>query len=196
MTTELSNHDAHKMVQRLRYKKEPIPNDILEKSKAYQRECHALKTEEERQAHKDRCKNNYLDNHEEHLQNAANMRETEEYKIKMAEYRQSEAGKKSARISNFKQMGVISNDYEAIYIKWKETTKCEECNVELVEGNKGKNKKVLDHNHKTGEFRNIVCNRCNVNRGNQDKGIVRKSNEQYNENRRIKYANAKLNKDP
>jgi hypothetical protein len=196
MTTELSNHEAFKMVQKLRYKKEPIPNDILEKSKAYLRERHALKTEEEKQAHKDRCKNNYLNNHEEHLQNAANMRETEEYKIKMAEYRQSEAGKKSARISCWKQWGVINDDYEALYTKWKTTTHCEECNVELAEGNKVKNKKVLDHDHKTGLFRNILCNSCNTKRGNADRGIVRKSNEQYNKNRRIKYANAKLNKDP
>jgi hypothetical protein len=196
MTTELSNHEAHKMVQKLRYKKEPIPNDILEKSKAYQRECHALKTEEEKQAHKDRCKNNYNANHNEKLEKAAITRQTEERKQYMKDFRGSDAGKKSARISCWKQWGVINDDYEALYTKWKTTTHCEECNVELAEGNKVKNKKVLDHDHKTGLFRNILCNSCNTKRGNADRGIVRKSNDQYNENRRIKYANAKLNKDP
>jgi len=195
MTTEITNHEADKMVQILRYKNEPIPDDILEKSRAYNRERHALKTEAQKQEHKDRCKNTYYDNHEQNLENAAEMRQTEEYKQRMATYRQSEAGKKSARISGWKQWGVISNDYEALYTIWKETTHCEACQVELIEEKKGKNKKVLDHDHKTGLFRNIVCNSCNVKRGNEDRGVVRKSNEQYNENRRLKRANAKLNKD-
>lgn len=195
MTTEISNHEAHKIYQKLRHHKQPIPDNILEKSKLYRKEQHALKTEEEKQAHNQRCKNNYYKNHEENLQIRAELRQTEEYKLIMKNYRESEAGKKSARITCWKQMGVISDDYDVLYTKYKETTHCEECNVELVEGNKGKNKKALDHDHKTGAFRNIVCCGCNVKRGNQDRGVVRKSNEQYNENRRIKYANAKLNKD-
>jgi len=193
MTTEISNHEADKIAQKLRYKNEPIPTHILEKSKAYRREKHALKTEEQKQAHKDKCKNNYFKNHEENLQKHTEARQTEEYKQMIKNYRGSDAGKKSARISCWKQWGVITNDYEELYTKWKTTTHCEQCNVELVEGNRGKNKKVLDHNHNTGEFRNILCCGCNVKRGNEDRGVVRKSNEQYNENRRLKRANAKLN---
>ena len=34
------------------------------------------------------------------------------------------------------------------------------------------NKKCLDHDHKTGLFRNIICNRCNVIRGNNDRKII------------------------
>ena len=193
MTTEISNHEAHKIYQKLRHHKQPIPDNILEKSKLYRKEQHALKTEEEKQAHNQRCKNNYYKNHEENLQIRAELRQTEEYKLIMKNYRESEAGKKSARISCWKQFGVISNDYDALYIKWKETTNCEECDVELIEGNKGQNKKMLDHNHNTGEFRNIICHRCNVIRGNEDRGVVRQTNEQYNENRRLKRAQAKKN---
>lgn len=181
MTTEISNHEADKIAQKLRYHKQPVPNDILEKSKLYRKEQHALKTEEKKQEHKQRCKNNYFKN----LQKHAKARQTEDYKLMMKNYRQSEAGKKSARISGWKRWGVKSDDYDVLYEKWKSTTHCEACNVELIEGNKGKHKKVIDHDHKTGAFRNIVCNSCNIIRGNQDRGVVRQTNEQYNENRNM-----------
>jgi len=145
-----------------------------------------LKLKVQNEKHRERCKNNYYKNHEANLQKQAELRETEEYKAKMVEYRQSEAGKKSARISNWKQWGVISDDYDALYTKWKETTHCEECNIEMVEGNEGKHKKVIDHDHKTGKVRNIVCNSCNVKRGNNDRGVVRQTDNDYNLNRKYK----------
>ena len=153
---------------------------------AYRNTQHALKTEEEKQAHKERCKNNYYKNHEAELQKRAELRQNEEYKLMMEKYRQSEAGKKSARITCWKQVGVISDDYDVLYTKWKETTHCEDCNVELVESGKGKHRKALDHDHKTGAFRNIVCHSCNVKRGFKDAGVVRQTKAQYNENRKWK----------
>jgi hypothetical protein len=161
------------------------PN-LHEAHKEYIRAQWALKTEEEKQKHRERCKNNYLKNHETNLQKQAEARETEEYKKRMAEYRQSEAGKKSARISNWKLWGIISDDYDALYTKWKETTHCEECDVELIEGNEGKHKKVIDHDHKTGLVRNIVCNSCNVKRGNTDRGVIKQTDADYNLNRKYK----------
>ena len=161
----------------------PTPREMY---LAYRKKQHASKTEEQKQAHKDSCKNNYYKNHEENLQKRAELRETEEYKLMMEKYRQSEAGKKSARITGWKQWGIISDDYDELYIKWKTTTRCEDCNVELVEGNKGKHKKTLDHDHKTGAFRNIVCCGCNVKRGNEDRGVIKQSKAQYNENRKWK----------
>jgi hypothetical protein len=158
----------------------------LKKQSEKNKQKWASKTEEQKQAHKDRCKNNYYKNHEENLQKRAELRQDEEYKLMMEKYRQSEAGKKSARITCWKQMGVINDDYDMLYEKWKNTTHCEACNVELVEGNKGKHKKVIDHDHKTGAFRNIVCNSCNVKRGNEDRGVIKQSKAQYNENRKWK----------
>jgi len=145
-----------------------------------------LKLKEQNERHKERCKKNYYKNHEENLQMRAVWRQDEEYKLMMANYRASEAGKKSARVTCWKQKGVISDDYDVLYTKWKETNNCEVCDVELIEGNKGENKKMLDHDHKTGAFRNIVCNRCNVKRGNDDRGVVKQSKSQYNENRKWK----------
>lgn len=142
--------------------------------------------QDHKEEHNARCKNNYYKNHEAELQIRAELRQDEEYKLMMAKYRASEAGKKSARISGWKQWGVKSDDYDALYTKWKETTNCEACDVELIEGNKGENKKTLDHDHKTGAFRNILCNSCNTKRGNQDRGVIRQTKAQYNENRKWK----------
>lgn len=142
--------------------------------------------QEHREEQKQRCKNNYYKNHEENLQMRAVWRQDEDYKLMMKNYRASEAGKKSARITCWKQMGVISDDYNVLYEKWKSTTHCEECNIELVEGNEGKHKKTLDHDHKTGAFRNIICCSCNVKRGNDDRGVVKQTKAQYNENRKWK----------
>jgi len=160
----------------------PTPREMY---LAYRKEQYSSKTEEQKQAHKDRCKNNYYKNHEENLQKRAEWRQDEDYKLMMKNYRQSEAGKKSARISNWKKMGLKSDDYDMVYDDWKSTTHCEVCGVELIEGNSGKNKKVLDHDHNTGLFRNVICNSCNIIRGNQDRGVERQTNEQYNENRNM-----------
>jgi len=81
------------------------------------------------------------------------------------EYKQTEAGKKSNRIKSWKYMGVISDDYESLYEYYLNVEFCELCNVELVEGRYGNNKKCLDHDHITGEFRNVLCCWCNLKRG-------------------------------
>ena len=81
---------------------------------------------------------------------------------KLKEYNQSDNGKKSSRINNWKQNGVKSEDYHKLYEKYINTTNCEICNVELVEGQYGANKRCLDHCHTTGEFRFVLCHTCNT----------------------------------
>jgi hypothetical protein len=155
-------------------------------TEANKREQYLLELEEKHKNHKERCKKYYYENHETELQKRTELRQNEEYKLMMEKYRQSEAGKKSARISCWKQVGVKSDDYDMIYDEWKNTTHCEECSIELIEGNKGENRKVLDHDHKTGLFRNILCHRCNVIRGIEDGGVIKQTKAQYNENRKWK----------
>ena len=141
------------------------------------------RTEEQKQAKIDWDRQYYQATHKEHLEYNKTRRGTEEYKEYMKKFRASEAGIKSARITKMKQLGIISDDYEGLYEKWKNTTHCEECNVELVGGNKGANRKVIDHDHKTGVFRNIICHICNVKRGIKDNNIVAKLPETKEERR-------------
>ena len=90
----------------------------------------------------------------------------EKNKDKRKEYEQSPQGKKSLTISDWKRNGLIG-DYDNIYKRYLDTTNCELCNVELCDGNKSSNRKVMDHCHITGEFRNVVCRKCNVNKSDK-----------------------------
>ncbi len=67
---------------------------------------------------------------------------------------------KSDYFYEWKKKGLISNNLEDIWERYRYSKKCELCNVEYTK----KNKKCMDHNHNTGKFRNILCNRCNTNR--------------------------------
>jgi hypothetical protein len=80
----------------------------------------------------------------------------------MREDRKTPQGKKYNTIYNWKSRGLIG-DYEAIYDRYINTNNCDLCNVELS------NKKYMDHDHITGEFRNIVCNSCNTNKSDNKK---------------------------
>ena len=60
---------------------------------------------------------------------------------------------------NWKIRGVIWDDFDNLWQMYCDTTNCEECGV-LLFGN-GSFAKCLDHDHKTGNVRNIVCKACN-----------------------------------
>ena len=76
------------------------------------------------------------------------------------EYRQTENGKKSYTIINWKKSGLIHEDYDALYEKYINTTCCEVCNKVF----ESSYYRCMDHDHITGEFRQILCRTCN----NQD----------------------------
>jgi hypothetical protein len=91
-----------------------------------------------------------------------------EYKLnnkeQIKEYNQTDAGKKNRRIRRWKQIGVKSEDFNSLYEYYLNCNNCENCDIELIEGNYGANRRCLDHSHKTGLFRNVLCNTCNVRR--------------------------------
>ena len=82
-------------------------------------------------------------------------------------YRKSEIGRKGSRIRDWKRYGVICDDFDGLYEKYINTTHCENCNVELTENVKHNTHttRCLDHDHESGQFRNVLCNKCNVTRG-------------------------------
>ena len=74
-------------------------------------------------------------------------------------YKNKELNIRCQTIFNWKKQGINILDTEhgyEIYKMYKETTHCDLCNILLPK------KRDLDHDHKTGEIRNIVCHKCNM----------------------------------
>lgn len=82
-------------------------------------------------------------------------------KLYMRDYRNTQEGYKKSQISKWKCDYGLIGDYDAIYERYKNTTHCDLCNVLLTKECKGGTRKQMEHNHSTGEFRNIVCQSCN-----------------------------------
>ena len=82
----------------------------------------------------------------------------EERAAKKKEYQKNNFNK--SKIDNWRRKGLIG-DFDAIYERWINTSHCDECQIELCSGNYGSNKKTMDHCHVSGEFRNILCHKCN-----------------------------------
>ena len=82
-----------------------------------------------------------------------------------AAYRQTPAGQKSRRISNWKSRGIICDDWDALHERYMNTSHCEKCDVLLTTG-LGRTGKCLDHDHTIKDRENVravLCNACNVN---------------------------------
>ena len=102
------------------------------------------------------------ENNKEHIKEYSKQwyQNNKEYK---KEYNQTEAGIKRNRIHNWKQYGMsLDYDFNIIYDIYIDCKVCDYCNIELVEGNNGRGKKCLDHDHETGEIRGILCQKCNI----------------------------------
>jgi len=65
---------------------------------------------------------------------------------------------KAKMIYDWKRSGLIYDNYDELYDVYINTMECQHCQTEFTK----KNCRCMDHNHETGLFRKIVCNRCNV----------------------------------
>ena len=64
--------------------------------------------------------------------------------------------------AQWKKRGLIftNEEFDTIYNKYILCSNCELCGKKFLKSND----RQMEHNHKTGEFRNIVCNKCNNNK--------------------------------
>jgi len=84
----------------------------------------------------------------------------EKLKQQSKEWKQNnkEKSKKSDKISQWKQKGLISENYDQIYQLWLDSTHCDKCGCDY-----NGTIKDMEHCHTTGRFRAIVCHKCNMN---------------------------------
>ena len=64
---------------------------------------------------------------------------------------------KNIMFNAWKRIGVIYHDFDELYEVYIKTMNCWHCNKEFT----STIDRCLDHNHETGAFRAIVCNKCN-----------------------------------
>tara|TARA_R110000822_G_scaffold68076_1_gene165593 strand:+ start:72 stop:464 length:393 start_codon:yes stop_codon:yes gene_type:complete len=89
----------------------------------------------------------------------------EEMNEKQKAYYKTEQGRKSYKINSWKDNGVICENFDNLYDYYVNCKNCEQCDVELtVDRYNTRTTRCLDHCHKTGRFRNVLCNYCNIKR--------------------------------
>tara|TARA_R110002126_G_scaffold40007_1_gene117958 strand:+ start:319 stop:891 length:573 start_codon:yes stop_codon:yes gene_type:complete len=85
------------------------------------------------------------------------------------EWSQTEQGKKLCKITDWKSQGIKSSNFDLVYERYINTNYCEVCNIELTHGRYNtKTTRCLDHQHASGEIRNILCHHCNTQRKSID----------------------------
>jgi len=141
-------------------------NDIGDKSKT--KKCKKCNDREYREKNREKKR---ITDREYHKKNKDKRKEYDKKNRKhLTEmsriYRQTEKGLKMYKISDWKKNGLVDSDndnYDKIYQRYMDTANCDLCNVVLTIGKQNTSTtKCMEHDHKTGLFRNIVCLKCNV----------------------------------
>ena len=146
---------SHCPIEREAYQKQYYLNNI-EKIKQYKRQHYLNNIEKIKQDRKQYCLNNIEKIKEYHLNN------NEKIKAQQKRYSQTDNGKKSSKICDWKHNEIITDDYEFLYEWYNSIDNCLNCGVRLISVPGLSNHKHLDHDHTTGEPCIVVCGDCNV----------------------------------
>jgi len=65
---------------------------------------------------------------------------------------------KTITLYNWKRRGLIHDDIDSLYNEYIYVTSCDLCGIEF----KSAVDRKMEHSHETGEFRNFVCQSCNM----------------------------------
>ena len=79
-------------------------------------------------------------------------------------------------INNWKKYGLICREgetYKGIYSFVRSVDNCQLCNIKFTD--EIKNQRCMDHDHKTGYFRKVLCRKCNATYLLSDKKVNRRS---------------------
>jgi len=89
-------------------------------------------------------------------------------------------GHKTSTIYSWRRIGLDVDNFEEIYQKYIHCKECELCGKQLP----NTKDRQMDHCHKTGKFRNILCKSCNMSK------FDRKSNDNISGHKLIYYHKA------
>ena len=136
---------------------EIMPFKNKEQAKEYDRQRYIKNKEKMKQ----KGKEHYEENRQQKLEYQKEYREKNKEKIKEVaqRYNQTEKAKRRGRICAWKARGLVSEDYDSIYDRYINTHECDCCKKPITTG---RGSRVMDHCHKTGKFRNILCHDCNM----------------------------------
>jgi hypothetical protein len=74
------------------------------------------------------------------------------------DYKQTPQGIKTRVLNHWKSYGVICNDFDKLYDLYINTDKCMYCEKVFADSFD----RCLDHDHKTGLYRAVLCRVCNI----------------------------------
>jgi hypothetical protein len=143
-------------------------NDLV--NKVVKKEQNRLSQRKYRNNNKQKEKQRNKEYREKNKEKIKQYLENNKEKIKegQKQYNQTLEGKKICKIAHWKHRGIITDDYDALYYHYLNTAYCDACRVKLTyDRYNTATTKCVDHDHKIRDafnFRNILCNSCNIKR--------------------------------
>ena len=123
-----------------------------------------LSPEEKKERKRERDRQYYQKNKEKVISRVKeykveyNQKNKEAISLQKKEYHSTPKGIKVQALSCWKRRGIISNDFDTLYDLYINTDKCMYCEKVFADSYD----RCLDHDHKTGLYRAVLCRACNT----------------------------------